>query len=130
VNEWGSTGSTSTRNRGSGTIAPNEGFVAVVKALSKYFGPASDKGLIMSFASYQLSNDKTVLQPCASLLNYVILMGYFWSFDTMTSQFNQYAAMVGSQNLMFGIGAIHGKPPYRRPWHWPRGNPAREPKAV
>jgi hypothetical protein len=38
------------------------------------------------------------------LLNYVMLMGYFWSFDSMVSEFNQYAAIVGSQNLMFGIG--------------------------
>ena len=76
----------------------------MVKALSKYFGPASDKGLIMSFASFQLFNDKTVLQPCASLLNYVMLMGYGWNQQEMINEFNQYAAIVGSQNLMFGIG--------------------------
>jgi hypothetical protein len=31
-------------------------------------------------------------------------MGYFWPYDTMIAEFNQYAAVVGSQNLMFGIG--------------------------
>jgi hypothetical protein len=79
-------------------------FVDVVQALSKYFGPASGTGLIMSFVSYQLFNDQTVLQPCASLFNYVMLMGYFWSETEMIQQFNQYAEIVGSQNLMFGIG--------------------------
>jgi hypothetical protein len=58
----------------------------------------------MSFATYQFDNDKPVLRPCASLFDYVMLMGYFWSYDTMVAEFNQYAAVVGSQNLMFGIG--------------------------
>ena len=84
--------------------APDQGFVTVVKALSKYFGPASDTGLIMSFASYELGNDETVLTPCHSLFDYVMLMGYFWDFDTMVQQFGDYAAIVGDQNLMFGIG--------------------------
>ena len=84
--------------------APDQGFVTVVKALSKYFGPASDTGLIMSFVSYELSNDTTVLQPCHSLFDYVMLMGYFWDFDMMVQQFNDYAAIVGDQNLLFGVG--------------------------
>ena len=33
-----------------------------------------------------------------------MLMGYFWSYDTMIAEFNQYAPIVESQNLMFGIG--------------------------
>ena len=103
VNEWGLDGIDIDPEQGGG-IAPNEGFVTVVKALSKYFGPAAGKGLIMSFASYELDLDKTVLQPCASLFDYVELMGYFWNFDTMVEEFKQYAAIVGSQNLMFGIG--------------------------
>jgi len=87
-----------------GGSVDNATFVSVVQALSKYFGPASDTGLIMSFVSYQLGNDKPVLQPCASLFNYVMLMGYFWSFETMTQEFAEYAKIVGDQNLMFGIG--------------------------
>ena len=104
VTQWGLDGIDIDPEMGSGSIAPNQGFATVVKALSKYFGPASDKGLIMSFASYQLFNDKTVLQPCASLLDYVMLMGYFWDQTNMITEFNQYAAIVGSENLMFGIG--------------------------
>jgi len=84
--------------------APDQGFVTVVQALSKYFGPASDTGLIMSFVSYELFNDQTVLTPCHSLFDYVMLMGYFWDFNTMVQQFGAYAAIVGDQNLMFGIG--------------------------
>jgi glycosyl hydrolase family 18 (putative chitinase) len=82
----------------------NNTFVAVVQALSKYFGPTSGTELIMSFVSYQFFNDQPVLQPCAPLFNYVMLMGYFWPYDTMIKEFNQYAAVVGSQSLMFGIG--------------------------
>jgi hypothetical protein len=104
VTEWGLDGIDIDPEQDGGTIAPNEGFVAVVQALSKYFGPASDTGLIMSFVSYQLLDDQTVLQPCASLFNYVMLMGYFWTKTEMIEQFNDYAAIVGSQNLMFGIG--------------------------
>jgi len=104
VTQWGLDGIDIDPEQGGGTIAPNQGFVAAVQALSKYFGPASDEGLIMSFVSYELYNDKTVLQPCASLFDYVMLMGYFWSEHDMISQFKQYAAIVGNQNLMFGIG--------------------------
>lgn len=87
-----------------GEVVDNDTFVAVVQALSKYFGPASGTGLIMSFVSYQLNYDEPVLRPCASLFDYVMLMGYFWSYGTMIEEFNQYAAVVGSQNLLFGIG--------------------------
>lgn len=87
-----------------GGAAPNSGFVAVVQALSKYFGPASGTGLIMSFVSYELFNDQTLLNSCKALFDYVMLMGYFWDFDAMVQQFNAYAAIVGSQNLMFGVG--------------------------
>ncbi len=82
----------------------NDTFVSVVKALSKYFGPAAGTGLVMSFVSYQISNDKPVLQPCASLFDYVMLMGYFWPYETMIDQFDQYSKLVDSSNLMFGIG--------------------------
>jgi hypothetical protein len=33
-----------------------------------------------------------------------MMMGYFWSIDTLVQEFNQYAAIVGSENLMFGVG--------------------------
>jgi hypothetical protein len=102
VQEWGLDGIDIDPEQGG--VPPDEGFVTVVQALSKYFGPASDTGLIMSFASYELFNDQTVLQPCASLFDYVMLMGYFWPFSEMVDQFEQYAQIVGAQNLMFGIG--------------------------
>src|SRR5687767_4954746 len=102
VKQWGLDGIDIDPEQGG--MVDNDTFVAVVKALSKYFGAASNTGLIMSFVSYELYNDKPVLQACASLFNYVMLMGYFWSFDTMVQEFNQYAAIVGSENLMFGVG--------------------------
>lgn len=102
VTQWGLDGIDIDPEQGG--VVDNETFVAVVQALSKYFGPASGTGLIMSFVSYQLGNDEPVLQPCAALFDYVMLMGYFWSYDTMISEFDRYAAIVGSENLMFGIG--------------------------
>jgi chitinase len=102
VKQWGLDGIDIDPEQG-GT-APNAGFVAVVQALSKYFGPASGTGLIMSFVSYELFNDQTVLKPCASLFDYVMTMGYFWDLNTMIQEFNSYAEIVGSQNLMFGVG--------------------------
>lgn len=102
VNEWGLDGIDIDPEQGN--MIDNDTFVAVVQALSKYFGPASNTGRIMSFVSYQFGHDKPVLQNCASLFNYVMLMGYFWSYQTMIEEFNQYAKVVGSQNLMFGIG--------------------------
>src|ERR1051325_2715022 len=103
VKGWGLNGIDIDLEQGGG-VPPNQTFVTVVQALSKYFGPAANTGLTMSFASYQLGDDQTVLKPCAKLFDYVALMGYFWSFSEMVDQFKQYAAIVGAQNLMFGIG--------------------------
>jgi chitinase len=102
IKEWGLDGIDIDPEQGG--VVDNATFVSVVQALSKYFGPASGTGLIMSFVSYQLGNDTPVLQPCASLFDYVMLMGYFWSFETMVQEFEAYAQLVGNQNLMFGIG--------------------------
>jgi hypothetical protein len=105
VNGWGLDGIDIDPEQGpDGSIPPNQNFVTVVQALSKYFGPASNTGLIMSYVGFQLAGDQTVLKPCASLFNYVMMMGYFWDLSEMIEQFKDYAAIVGDQNLMFGIG--------------------------
>jgi len=103
VKGWGLDGIDIDAEQGN-DVPPNQNFVTVVKALSKYFGPASGTGLIMSYVGFQLFNDRIVLQPCASLFDYVMLMGYGWKFHAMVDQFKQYAAIVGAQKLMFGIG--------------------------
>ncbi len=102
ITEWGLDGIDIDPEQGGGV--DNDVFVSVVQALSKYFGPASSTGLIMSFVSYQLGNDLPVLQACSSLFNYVMLMGYFWDETEMKQQFASYAEIVGNANLMFGIG--------------------------
>jgi hypothetical protein len=105
VKSWGFNGIDIDPEQGpDGSIPPDQNFVTVVQALSKYFGPASNTGLTMSYVGYQLDGDETVLKPCASLFDYVMLMGYWWDVTEMEDQFNKYAAIVGSQNLMFGIG--------------------------
>ena len=85
-------------------VIPNATFTKVVQALGKYFGPSSTTGLRMTFASYQLSSDKSLLSQTHALFDAVTLMGYFWSYNTMISQFKDYASVVGSENLLFGIG--------------------------
>lgn len=102
VTEWGLDGIDIDPEQGG--AVDNNVFVSVVQALSKYFGPASDTGLIMSFVSYQFYNDQPLLQACSSLFSYFMLMGYSWSYNLMISEFEQYAAVVGNENLMFGIG--------------------------
>ena len=103
VTGWGFDGIDIDPEQGNGVI-DNSTFVSVVQALSKYFGPQSGTGLIMSFASYQLFADSPVLQPCGSLFDYVSLMGYFWSYDQMITEFDSYTQYVEAQNLLFGIG--------------------------
>lgn len=102
VTQWGLDGIDIDPEQGLGPA--NQTFVDVVQALSKYFGPASGTGLILSFVSYQLGNDQPVLQPCAALFDHVMLMGYFWDEAEMLAQFGQYAAIVGADKLLFGIG--------------------------
>jgi chitinase len=103
VTEWGLNGIDIDPEQGDGVI-DNETFVQVVQALSRYFGPKSNTGLIMSFVTYELYADELVLQSCASMFDYVMLMGYFWSYDEMLEQFAAYTKYVSSENLMFGIG--------------------------
>lgn len=102
VRSWGLNGIDIDPEQGGGVDKQN--FINVVRALSKYFGPAAGTGLIMSFVSYQLFYDQPVLQACAKLFDYVMLMGYFWPFDTMIAHFNRYSTVVNSRNLLFGIG--------------------------
>jgi hypothetical protein len=83
--------------------APNDTFIQVVKELSAYFGPASGTGKMMTYVSYQLGNDQTLLQDSKAYFDYVALMGYFWDYDTMISQFEQYAAIVGNEMVLFGV---------------------------
>lgn len=110
VTKWGLDGIDIDPEQGN-SVPPNENFITVVKALSKYFGPAAGKGLIMSYVGFQFSMDETVLKPCASLFDYVTLMGYQWDQQTMIAVFKEYAAIVGNKNLMFGIGGD--------PWYTP-----------
>jgi hypothetical protein len=103
VKQWGLAGIDIDPEQGN-DLPPNQNFVTVVQALSKYFGPAANTGLIMSYVGYQVGFDQTVLKPCAKLFDYVMTMGYGWSEPIMISQFNDYAAIVGAQNVLFGIG--------------------------
>ena len=73
VKGWGLDGIDIDPEQGGG-IAPNQTFVNVVKALSKYFGPASGTGLIMSYVGYQLGGDQVVLKPCAALFDCIIAL--------------------------------------------------------
>lgn len=102
VNQWQLDGIDIDPEIGGGE-APNSTFIAVVKALSKYFGPQSGTGKIMSYVSYQLYNDNVLLTDTNGMFDYVMLMGYFWDYNTMLSQFKQYAAIVGNQNVLFGV---------------------------
>ncbi|HEU4869754.1 MAG TPA: glycosyl hydrolase family 18 protein [Pyrinomonadaceae bacterium] len=128
VKSWGFNGIDIDPEQGpEGSTPPDQNFVTVVQALSKYFGPAANTGLTMSYVGFQLFNDEIVLKPCASLFNYVMLMGYWWDTQEMEDQFNQYAAIVGSQNLMFGIGGDPWQTPLSvtqalAPWEPAKGN--------
>jgi hypothetical protein len=102
VDQWGLDGIDIDPEIGGGD-APNETFIQVVKELSAYFGPSSGTGKMMTYVSYQLFNDQTLLQQSHTYFDYVSLMGYFWDFEQMTSQFQQYAAIVGNGNLLFGV---------------------------
>ncbi len=105
VNEWGLDGVDidPEMSINESPIKPNENFIEVVKALSKYFGPSSGTGKILSFVSYDLSLDGDLLKTVSQLFDYVMLMGYFWDYPAMISHFNDYAAIVGADKLLPGV---------------------------
>src|SRR5262249_53354002 len=114
LGKWGGRKGINSSPHEGNVVAPEQAFTRGEKALSKYFGPAANTGLIMSYVGYQLFNDQIVLKPCASLFNYVMLMSYGAKVHAMVEQFKQYAAIVGAQNLMFGIGGDPWQTPLSR----------------
>jgi len=87
-------------------IAPNSTFISVVQEIRAAFG--SDK--IVSYVSYVYDNDSALLKACASALDYVSLMGYFWSFDEMVRQFQTYTQVVDPANLLYGVSPSQTSP--------------------
>lgn len=107
IDEWGLDGIDIDPEIGSGA-PPNATFIEVVKELGRHFGPESGTGRMMSYASYELPLDKTLLQQTHHLFDYVSLMGYFWPYREMIAQFNDYAEIVGSNKLLFGVSPSGG----------------------
>ncbi len=107
VNRWGLDGididPEMTRN-GVGA-PPNERFIQVIGELERYFGPTSGTGKLMSYVSYELDLDRTLLERKHTAFDYVSLMGYFWPMTEMIAQFKDYAAIVGPEKLLYGVSA-------------------------
>lgn len=101
VNKWGLDGIDIDPEMGG--EMPNDNFIEVVWQLSRYFGPRSKSGKIMSYVTYQYYADEQLLKECNALFDYVALMGYFWDMETMTNQFELYAGLVSSKKLLFGV---------------------------
>jgi hypothetical protein len=102
IDQWGLDGIDLDTEQGNG-VAPDSGFINVVNALGAYFGPRATTGLRMSVVTYRLDLDADLLKSTADAFDAVLLMGYFWSFDQMVTQFQDYAAIVGDSRLYFGV---------------------------
>lgn len=101
VNTWGLDGIDIDPEMG-GDV-PNDTFIKVIRALSKYFGPKSSTGKTMSYITYQYYSDEQLLKQCNAFFDYVALAGYLWDMETMINQFELYAGLVSSKKLLFGI---------------------------
>lgn len=101
VNTWGLDGIDIDPEMGGDM--PNETFIRVIMELSKYFGPRSGTGKIMSYVTYQYYADEQLLKRCNAYFDYVSLAGYLWDIETMIHQFELYAGLVGSKKLLFGV---------------------------
>ena len=89
-------------------VAPNDTFIQVVKELSSYFGPNSGTGKMMTYASFDLDLDGALLKQVGASFDYVGLMGYFWNFGQMKSEFKRYAKIMGDENVLLGVAAGNG----------------------
>ncbi len=125
IDEWGLDGIDIDPEIGDGET-PNETFVSVVEALSRYFGPQSGSGRMMTFVSREMETDWRFLQRTHTLFDYIGLMGYFWPMTEMKNQFEQYAAIVGAKNLLFGFSTANPSTPLHEVIQLARWQPQRE----
>lgn len=86
-----------------GGDVPDDNFIKVITELSKYFGPKSATGKMMSYVTYQYYADEQLLKKCNACFDYVALAGYLWDLETMINQFELYTGLVGSKKLLFGV---------------------------
>ncbi|MCX2451277.1 glycosyl hydrolase family 18 protein [Pedobacter sp. PLR] len=101
VNTWGLDGIDIDPEMGGD--APDDTFIQVIIALSRYFGPRSSTGKTMSYITYQYYADEQLLKRCNACFDYVALAGYLWDMETMINQFELYSGLVGSKKLLFGV---------------------------
>lgn len=109
INQWGLDGIDIDPEIGVHGVAepPNQNFIQYVTELRNQLG--SDK--LLTYVSYILDFDSEMLQTNMSNLDWVSLMGYFWSTNEYEQQFNSYTQYVPSDQLLIGVSPADPQTP-------------------
>lgn len=98
IDEWGLDGIEIDPEQ-EGGVAPSDNFIQTVQAIRAAFGNDS----MLTYVSYVLDLDNALLSQCATDLDYVNLMGYFWPLDEMKSQYQDYVKVVSPTPVYLGV---------------------------
>lgn len=127
VNEWGLDGIDIDPEVSDGDTM-GESFVRVVEELSRYFGPQSGRGTMMTLVSRDLNAEGALLRRTRDAFDYVTLVGYYWPLTEMKNQFEQYAKTVGAGNVLFAVSAGNPTTPLQEVIQLARWQPRNERK--
>lgn len=87
-----------------GSHTPNESFFNVLQALRDALGPKGQSNALLTCVSYIPGRDLPWLKKYGHLLDHVSLMAYWTPYDQMIALFKQYAAVLGPENVLIGVG--------------------------
>ena len=82
-----------------GGVTPNKNFIDFVSELRESIGDDN----LLTYVSYVYSQDKTMLQTNLDNIDWISLMGYFWSVSSYEQQWNTYKVTVPESQLLIGV---------------------------
>lgn len=101
IDEWGADGVDIDGESGDAT--PDD-FIKLVREFRKALGPKGAPGSILTFDTFAFSSwDQEILSAVKDDLDWINLMAYFRSYDSMLELFRAYAGLVGADMITIGV---------------------------
>jgi len=101
MDEWGVDGVDIDGESGAAT---GEDFIEVLQEFRKALGPVGSPKSILTLDTFAFSEqDRQIITAVKDELDWINLMAYFRSFDSMVSLFEQYATLIDPSKITIGV---------------------------
>jgi len=101
MEEWGADGVDIDGESGDATA---EDFIQVILEFRKALGPVGSPKSILTFDTFAFSaQDQQILKATKDDLDWINLMAYFRSYDSMVTLFEQYATLIDPSKITIGV---------------------------